>query len=206
MITIATMVACGVPSAQAQIFAGPLDAAAQRFDIKTRIRIAAFVTQWAVETGDFKRLEEDLRYTTVEAVFAAFKRLRPLGAAYVQEHLLRQPERLANAAYAFINGNHDEASGDGWTYRGRGPCMLSGLANYQDAEDGLGRPYVKQPDLVSEPADGALVAGWFWHCRKCNVLADGNRIDEITRAINGRAMLKADERRVRFIEAMKAMP
>lgn len=204
-ITVATLVACGVGPTQARIFAEPLDAACRRFDVVTSRRIAAFVTQWAVESADFTRMEEDLYYRSVERVQAAFRRTRNESVERL-EGMLRKPEKFANYIYAGINGNHDEASGDGWKYRGRGPCMLTGRSNYADAADGLGLDLLAHPELVATPAVGSLVAGWFWHSIKGNVLADSSMIDELTRAINGRAMLKADERRTRFLEALKDLP
>lgn len=204
-ITVATLITCGVAPTQARIFAPSLDAACRRFDIVTNRRIAAFITQWSVESAGFTRMEEDLYYRSVETVHAAFRRTRNESVDKLKS-LLRKPEPFANYIYAHVNGNRDEASGDGWKYRGRGPCQLTGRSNYADAADGLGLDLLGAPKLVATPEVGSMVAGWYWHTIKGNVLADSSMIDELTRAINGRGMLKADERRTLFIEALKNLP
>ena len=43
----------------------------------------------------------------------------------------RKPEMIANRVYSGRMGNGDEASGDGWKYRGRGIVQLTGKANYR---------------------------------------------------------------------------
>jgi putative chitinase len=45
--------------------------------------------------------------------------------------LAGQPTKLANAAYSNRNGNGDEASGDGWTFRGAGLTQLTGRGNFR---------------------------------------------------------------------------
>ena len=75
--------------------------------------------------------------------------------------------------------------GDGFRYRGRGPFMLTGRANYTKFGKVLGRPYADRPALVAKPADGWLVAAQYWSDRGLNGLADKDAARAITRAING---------------------
>ncbi|NKJ03150.1 hypothetical protein [Rhizobium sp. SG741] len=57
----------------------------------------------------------------------------------------RQPQRIANRAYANRMGNGNEASGDGWKYRGRGLVQITGHDNY--AKYGI----ADNPDMALDP-------------------------------------------------------
>jgi putative chitinase len=201
MISVATLTAAGIGPTQARMFAEPLAAACRRFDITTPARIAGFIAQCRVESADFTQLEEGLNYRSADRIAEVFKRLRPRGMDGLAK-LVRNPKGLANAAYAGINGNGDEASGDGWRFIGRGVKMLTGRANYADAAEGLARPYIEQPELVALPLDACFTAAWFWHNVKANLLADGGQWDAITRAVNGPGMLQAALRKQYSNEAV----
>lgn len=196
------LVAAGIKPTQAKAFAEPLRAACARFAIDTPVRLAAFVAQCAHESAHFTALEENLYYSSPERIRAIFPSRVPSLA--VAQALARNPKALACRVYAGRLGNGDEASGDGWRYRGRGLVHLTGRSNYADAAQALGRPYVEQPDLVAQPADACLTAAWFWHCRKLNILADASNTDAITRAVNGPKMAGQDERRRLFDRAVAA--
>ncbi|MCO2453868.1 glycoside hydrolase family 19 protein, partial [Pseudomonas aeruginosa] len=99
--------------------------------------------------------------------------------------LARNPRAIANNAYASRNGNGDEASGDGWRYRGRGLLQITGRANYRAAGAGLGQPLEQEPELLEQPEFAALSAAWWWASHGLNDLADRGEFAAITRRING---------------------
>lgn len=202
LVTVGSLIAAGLAPTQARQFAEPLAAACARFAIDTPARLAGFIAQCRIESAGFTRLEEGLSYSTPERIRAVFpSRVPSLGDA---ARLVRNPQALANRVYSGRLGNGDEASGDGWRYRGRGIVQLTGRANYADAAASLGRKYVEQPELVALPPDACLTAAWFWHTRKLNLLADSAQWDAITRSVNGPAMLHAAERRQYAEQALTA--
>lgn len=202
MIELAQLIAAGIAPTQARLFLEPLRAAFARFQIDTRPRIAAFIAQAAHESANFTRLEELLYYRTPERLLTVWpRRFAGLGDA---AHFIRNPRALANRVYANRLGNGDEASGDGWRYRGRGIFQLTGRANYLAAGVALGQDYKTHPELVALPTDAALTAGWYWASTHLNELADSAQIDAITERINGPAMLGQVERRSNFDEALRA--
>ena len=202
MISVATLVAAGIAVTQARQWAGPLSAAALRFGIDRPVREAAWVSQCAHESGGFVHVEENLYYTTAERVRSMWpSRLSSLGDAAT---FLRNPQALANRVYAGRNGNGDEASGDGWKYRGRGLLQLTGRAKYQAAQAALDQPYIAQPELVAQPLHAALTAAWFFVAANGLALADASNVEALTRAINGPALAGLADRRQRFEQAVRA--
>ena len=203
MVTIPALRAAGATLPIAQQFAIPLNEACERYSITTPRRIAAFLAQCSVESGSFTRLRENLNYTTPERLCKVFpSRFKTLGQAVPY---LRNPEKLANLVYANRNGNGDEASGEGAKFLGRGFVQLTGRDNYTAAADDIGIDYAGSPDLVEQPAHAALTSAWFFSKNGCNELADLGKIDEITRRVNGRAMLEAELRRERYHTVLKAI-
>jgi putative chitinase len=201
---IATLIDAGLGPTQARLFFEPLLWACQRFEINTPARVAAFLGQCHVESAGFTTLEENLRYRQPERLRAIFPSRVP-DLATAAKLVAAGPQAIANRVYAGRIGNGDEASGDGWRFRGRGIKQLTGRANYADAAVALARPYVQQPELVALPQDACLTAAWFWHSRKCNVLADAWNIDAITRAVNGPGMLQAQQRKSFSDDAVRAL-
>lgn len=159
-----------------------LNSTFSRFNINTPIRQAAFIGQCGHECGNFRILEENLNYRAETLMKLWPKRFPTLEVA---NEYARNPKKIANKVYASRMGNRDEASGDGFRFRGRGAIQLTGYSNYFHAGKALGIDFVKEPDLVATPQYAALTAGWFWDTHKCNTLADASDWTGLTRKING---------------------
>jgi putative chitinase len=186
MITRAQLLAI-MPNAApaAPQYLRPLGEAMGRYAIDRPARQAAFLAQLAHESGQLRRVQENLNYAWdgLRKVFPRHFRSDAEAQAYD-----RQPERIANRVYANRMLNGDEASGDGWRFRGRGPIQVTGRENYRKAGQALGIGLESDPDRMLDPATGCLAAAWFWHSRGLNTLADAdseNGFREITRRING---------------------
>ena len=193
-LSLGSLIVAGIAPTQARQFLEPLAEACNTYAIDTPARLAGFVAQCRVESRDFTALEENLNYRSPERLRAIFPS-RVHSMADAAALVAQGPRAIANRVYAGKNGNGDEASGDGWKYRGRGLIQLTGRANYHDAGMELGFNYIEAPDLVATPQHACLTAAWYWHVRKLNHLADSAQWDAITRAVNGPAMLHADLRR-----------
>jgi putative chitinase len=110
------------------------------------IRAAHFFAQTSHETGNFKAFSENLNYSA-QGLQGIFGKYFP---GTLEESYARQPEKIANRVYADRMGNGNEASGDGWKYRGRGALQLTGKANYEAFAKYLGTNEVMEnPDLVA---------------------------------------------------------
>lgn len=166
-----------------------LNNAMSRFDITGGQRMAAFLAQVAHESGQLARLSENLNYSAKRLMQVWPSRFPTLEKAQKYE---KNPEKLANYVYAGRLGNGDEASGDGWRFRGRGLIQLTGRGNYRAAGQGIGLPLEEQSDLLGQPEAAALSAAWFWKSHGLNELADDRSNDNdnedfktITKRING---------------------
>ena len=163
-----------------------------RFDIMNPLRKAAFIGQASHESGNFKMLEEDLRYRAETLMRVWPKRFPTLEFAKQYE---KNPKKIANSVYANRMGNRDEASGDGHRFRGRGLFQLTGHSNYFHAGKALGEDFVMNPDLVATPMFAALTAGFFWNTHKLNQYADARDYVTMTKKINGGTIGLADRQK-----------
>lgn len=152
------------------------------YDINTPMRVAAFLAQCGHESGGFKFLRENLNYRA-ETLVKQWPRYFP--TLEVARQYERQPEKIANRAYANRMGNGDEASGDGWRYCGRGLIQLTGKNNYQDFADSIETPVEEVPEYLGTFEGAAQSACWFWETNNLNREADVGDIKTMTKKING---------------------
>ena len=152
----------------------------------TPARAAHFFAQTAHETGGFKAFTENLNYNAA-GLKSIFKKYFPDDAT--ANRYARQPEKIANRVYGGRMGNGNEASGDGWRYRGRGALQLTGKDNYAAFAKFINRPDVRSnPDLVA----GELAfesALFFFEKNKLWTICDQGVTDAailaLTKRING---------------------
>jgi putative chitinase len=153
--------------------------------IDTSTRFIYFISTMAYETNFFKYKMEDLKsYNyTASRLMQVFPRIFPtIQEAENYEH---SPERLANLIFANRLGNGNEASGDGWRYRGRGLRMVTGRDNYKRLGDAIHVDLEAFPDLMSDPEIGLAVAAAYWSRHNLNPIADERDLLGVTKAITG---------------------
>lgn len=169
-------------AAKAALFCPLLVDAMREFDINTPDRQAMFLAQLAHESGELTRNEECLRYSPARIMEVFQRHVSSLADA---DKLSKSPENLANRVYAGRMGNGDEASGDGYRYRGRGLIHLTGRDNYRLAGSALHLALIDKPELLLQPDVAARSAAWFWFSHGCNQLADAGDFLGTTKKVNG---------------------
>lgn len=152
------------------------------YNINTPQRIAAFIAQCAHESGNFVFLTENLNYKAVSLMKVFPKYFKDMNTAKDYE---KKPEKIANKIYANRMGNGDEASGEGWKYRGRGLIQLTGKTNYTWFAASLEISPEEAAEYTQTFEGAAQSACWFWETNNLNKEADAGDIKTMTRKING---------------------
>jgi len=151
-------------------------------NITNNFRLAHFLSQVAHESGNFKVLYENLNYSAAGLLKVFPRYFNATTAA----QFARKPQLIANKVYANRMGNGNEASGDGWNYRGRGYLQVTGRANYKAFSEYIGEDCEKHPDLVATKytLDSAL---WFFDRNKLWTLCDKGEenVPIVSRRVNG---------------------
>jgi putative chitinase len=167
-------------------------------------RIAAFLGRCVAEAGDdFGELTENTNYTTVARLRVVFPTEIPDAATALR--YVGNPEMIANRVYAHKLGNGNEASGDGWKFRGSGLLQLTGRAEIGAFGESIHMPIEAVADYCRTPVGAAASACWYWSARRLNALADTWDLAGITRAVNGAAMEGLDVAEAASARALRAI-
>jgi putative chitinase len=158
--------------------------AAKDFNITSNLRLAHFLAQCALESMNFTAVVENLNYSAQRLLQVFPKYFKNVDVnAYA-----RNPQKIGSRVYANRMGNGDEASGDGFKYRGRGYIQLTGKNNYQAFSGFIGEDCAANPDLVATTYPLASAAFFFnsnniW--KICDRGADDATVTSVTKAVNG---------------------
>jgi putative chitinase len=164
---------------------GMIPDTAAKFGINTPLRLAHFLAQCGHESAGFKATQENLNYSA-KGLMGIFKKYFPtlaLANAYQ-----RNPQKIANKVYGSRMGNGNEASGEGYKFRGRGYIQLTGKENYTAFGKSIGEDIIGNPDVVSSKY-ALLSAAWFFSKNGLHRMADEGASDQvvtkITKRVNG---------------------
>lgn len=164
------------------LYVDPLNETFEKFDITTVARKSMFLAQVGHESAGFTAVRENLNYSKdgLRKIFGKYFPTDALAAQYA-----RNPERIANRVYSGRMGNGNEASGDGWKFRGRGGIQCTGRSNYTELSKFLGKTLDETVAYLETPMGAVMSAGWFWGRNNLNALADQTRFTDMTKRING---------------------
>jgi putative chitinase len=164
---------------------------AKKFNITNNLRLAHFLAQCGHESGGFKAVSENLNYSA-DGLKKIFGKYFP---GNLNESYARHPEKIAARVYASRMGNGDEASKEGFKFRGRGYIQLTGKANYTNFTKFIGEDCVANPDLVATKYPLASAA-FFFDSNKlwaiCEKGADDATVTAVTKRVNGGTIGLAD--------------
>jgi putative chitinase len=155
-----------------------------KFEINTPLRLAHFLAQCGHESGNFTVTKENLSYSA-ERLQVIFKKYFTAESA---AEYARKSDKIANIVYANRMGNGNQASGEGYKFRGRGFIQLTGKDNYKAFDKTVDDDILANPELVSTKYP-LLSAAWFFHKNGLNKIADEGATDavvtKVTKRVNG---------------------
>lgn len=171
---------------------------AESMGINLTKRMVHYLAQTIFESNYLKATEENLNYSA-DGLLKTFPKYFNAETA---KAYARNPQKIANRVYANRMGNGNEASGDGWKYRGRGYIQLTGRSQYAafSKYDLCTANVLNDPDSVGKANKSnpkyylaQLSAMWFWEKNKINQIADSDNggvfgeevVKRITKVING---------------------
>jgi putative chitinase len=158
---------------------------AKKFNITNNLRLAHFLAQCAHESGNFRVVYENLNYDAagLRKVFPSYFPTVELAQQYAFK-----PELIASRTYGNRMGNGNEASREGFIFRGRGYIQLTGKNNYRAFDAFVDEDIMTNPDLVATKYP-LMSAAWFFHVNAiwsvCDLGSNEGVVKQVTRLVNG---------------------
>jgi putative chitinase len=158
---------------------------AKTFNISSSLRLSHFLAQCAHESNNFSATRENLNYSAdgLLRIFPVYFKTLSLAQQYQYK-----PELIASRVYGNRMGNGDEASREGFIFRGAGYIQLTGKNNFKAFDAFVDDDVVKNPEMVASKYP-LMSAAWFFHVNQLWQLCDTGATDEavkrVTRAVNG---------------------
>ena len=149
------------------------------FGINTPLRLSHFLAQCATESGEFKAVRENLNYSA-EGLKKTFGKYFP---GTTTNLYARKPELIASKVYGGRMGNGNEATREGYKFRGRGYIQLTGKNNYAAFGKVVNADLITNPDLVATQYP-LLSAAWFFTKNKLNEVADKGATDKVVTSVS----------------------
>ena len=176
-------IAPGAPDKAAGEFVDTFNKWSDKFGITTPLRAANFISQCVHECAELKAFEENLNYSE-KGLLKVFSKY--FNAAKAKQYA-RKPEKIANRVYANRMGNGNEASGDGWKYKGRGAIGLTGRSNYlaYSTSGFCVGDLMAHPEWLAKSPGCYKSAMWFWWKNGLNAIADTGDVNAVTKRVNG---------------------
>jgi len=174
-------------------FIETLDEHGSSYGLDSKEGVKHFIAQTAHESGG--------KITAVETAGAATSNISRKellatewvgpNAEYSIDEVMGNDELMINIDRANKLGNGPPSSGDGWTYRGRGPIQLTwkrayrNFTNHYQDQGFANTDFVDNPEKLSNDARiGTLSALWFWKNRVLSQVDGDLTVKKLTLAIN----------------------
>lgn len=150
-----------------------------KYGITDKDDLRRFIAQAGHESGSFNITSENLNYSAdgLRKIFPKYFPNSSLAAAYA-----RQPVKIANRVYANRMGNGNEASGDGYKFRGAGFIQLTGKQNHLSFAKHVGMDEKEALEYIRTLKGAMESACLFW---KNNNLSSVKDFTTLTKRING---------------------
>jgi len=154
-----------------------------KYSVDTLLRIAHFSAQYYHEGGSEAKREGGY-YTSVSRLRNIFKTpFKGKSDIFVKQYL-KNSIKLLSYVYANRMGNGNEASGDGFKYRGGGGFQNTGKNQYQKLQEDTGIALLSDPELINEEANSIVCALEYWKNNNLNKYADLDDLDSVSDIIN----------------------